>query len=140
MASSAKQIDPDGIPTHAFDWGTIKWFVTPRATPGAKLTFGEVVVMPGGGHGRHNHPDAEEILYVVSGEGEQMLDDGEPFPIKAGDVIYVPVGVYHSTRNIGWKPMRVLALYNPGGPEEALAELPDHEEIPPGATASWIRG
>ena len=139
MSSTAERIDPDSVPTHTFDWGAIKWYVTPSGTPGAGLTFGEVVVMPGGGHGRHNHPDAEEILYVLSGEGEQMLDDGEPFPIGAGDTIYVPVGAYHSTRNTGWGPLRVLALYNPGGAEQGLAGLPDFRELSAGDVPSWTR-
>jgi oxalate decarboxylase/phosphoglucose isomerase-like protein (cupin superfamily) len=133
-------IDPASVPTQTFDWGAIKWFVTPTTTPGAGLTFGEVVVVPGGGHGRHNHPDAEEILYVVSGEGEQMVDDGDPFPIRAGDTIYIPLGIYHSTLNTGWEPLRVLALYNPGGPELALAGLPDFRQLPPGAPPTWTRG
>ena len=36
-----------------------------------------VVLLPGQGHERHNHPDADEILYVLAGTGEQMVDDGE---------------------------------------------------------------
>ena len=132
-------IDPAGVPTQTFDWGATKWLVTPSVTPGAVMTFGEVVVMPGGGHGRHNHPDAEEILYVLSGEGEQMVDDGEPFPIRAGHTIYVPTGVYHSTMNTGWAPMRLLAIYNPGGSELTLADLPDVQELPPGEAPTWER-
>jgi oxalate decarboxylase/phosphoglucose isomerase-like protein (cupin superfamily) len=137
--SNPNPIDPASVPTQTFDWGAIKWFVTPTTTPGAGITFGEVVVLPGGGHGRHNHPDAEELLYVISGEGEQMVDDGEPFPIRAGDTIYIPLGIYHSTLNTGWTPLRVLALYNPGGPELALSGLPDFRELPAGDVPTWVR-
>jgi oxalate decarboxylase/phosphoglucose isomerase-like protein (cupin superfamily) len=132
-------VDPQGVPTQTFDWGSIKWLVTPDATKGAGLTFGEVVLQPGRGHDRHNHPDAEEILYVLSGAGEQMLDDGDPFPIGAGDTIYVPTAVYHSTRNTSWAPLRLLALYNPGGAEKALEGLPDYREVPAGALPEWKR-
>jgi oxalate decarboxylase/phosphoglucose isomerase-like protein (cupin superfamily) len=137
--SNPNPIDPASVPTQTFDWGAIKWFVTPTTTPGAGITFGEVVVLPGGGHGRHNHPDAEELLYVISGEGEQMVDDGEPSPIRAGDTIYIPLGIYHSTLNTGWTPLRVLALYNPGGPELALSGLPDFRELPAGDVPTWVR-
>ncbi len=75
------RIDPDSVPTQTFEWGAIKWFVSPDATDGAGLTFGEVVLLPGQGHERHNHPDSEEIIYILSGKGEQMLDDGEPFEV-----------------------------------------------------------
>lgn len=125
-------INPQHVPTHTFEWGVIKWFVSPDATPGAGLTFGEVVLLPGSGHDRHNHPDAEEILYVLSGNGEQTVADDNPFAVQAGDTIYIPTGVYHSTLNAGWEPLRLLALYNPGGAERALAGLPDYAAVPPG--------
>ena|SRR5215208_574057 len=132
-------VDPQGVPTQTFDWGAIKWLVTPEATHGAGLTFGEVVLQPGRGHDRHNHPEAEEILYVLSGTGEQMLDDGEPFAIGAGDTIYVPTAMFHSTRNTSWEPLRLLALYNPGGAEKALEGLPDFREVPAGTLPEWKR-
>lgn len=120
------------VPTQTFDWGLIKWFVSPSATPGAKLTFGEVVLLPGEGHTRHNHPLAEEVLYVLSGNGRQMVDDHPEFEIGPGDTIYVPTAAYHSTINTGWEPLRLLALYNPGGAEIDLTALPDHAEVPAG--------
>jgi oxalate decarboxylase/phosphoglucose isomerase-like protein (cupin superfamily) len=132
-------VDRNSLPTQTFEWGSIKWLVSPDATEGAGVTFGEVVLLPGKGHDRHNHPESEEILYVLSGEGEQMLDDGEPFPVRAGDTIYVPTAVFHSTKNTGWEPMRLLAVYNPGGAERALAGLPDFREVAAGKTATWMR-
>jgi oxalate decarboxylase/phosphoglucose isomerase-like protein (cupin superfamily) len=132
-------VDPNAISTQTFDWGAIKWFVTPEVTEGAGITFGEVVLLPGRGHDRHNHPESEEILYVLSGEGEQMLDDGEPFQVKPGDTIYVPTGVFHSTRNTGWEPMRLLAFYNPGGPEKVLEGLPDFRQVAAGSLPDWTR-
>ena len=125
-------VEPQGVSTHTFDWGNIKWFVTPDGTGRSDLTFGEVILLPGKGHDRHNHPDSEEILYVLSGEGEQVLNDGEMFAVRAGDTIHIPKGIFHSTQNTGWEPLRLLALYNPGGAEKALEGLPDHRELPPG--------
>jgi oxalate decarboxylase/phosphoglucose isomerase-like protein (cupin superfamily) len=134
-------VDPAAVSTQTFEWGAIKWLVTPDATEGAGLTFGEVVLQPGQGHDRHNHPEAEEILYVLSGEGEQMLDEGgeRRFPVRAGDTIYVPTGVFHATLNTGWEPLRLLALYNPGGAEKVLAGLPDFRELPVGELPAWKR-
>ena len=103
------------------------------------MNFGGVVLLPGRGHGRHNQPGSEEVLHALSGEGEQTLDDGAPFPVRAGDTIYVPTAVFHSTRNTGWVPMRLLAIYNPGGPETALEELPDFREVPPGEVPALRR-
>jgi oxalate decarboxylase/phosphoglucose isomerase-like protein (cupin superfamily) len=134
-----QQVDPNSVPTQTFEWGAIKWFVTPDGTPGAGITFGEVMLLPGKGHDRHNHPTSEEILYILSGEGEQMVNDEAPFPVKAGDTIYIPTAVFHSTRNTSWEPMRLLALYNPGGPEKVLETLPDFQEVPVGQLPSINR-
>ncbi|GCE23801.1 cupin domain-containing protein [Dictyobacter kobayashii] len=134
-----KPIDPHSVPTQTFDWGIIKWLVKPEYTLGTGLTFGEVILLPGKGHERHNHPESEEILYVLSGEGEQMVNDEEPFTIKAGDTIYVSIGVYHSTINTGWEPLRLIALYNPAGAERALETAPDFQEVPAGQLAGLQR-
>lgn len=136
----SKQVDPHSVPTQTFEWGAIKWFVTPDSIPGSAMTLGEVVLLPGKGHDRHNHPGSEEILYVLSGEGMQMMNDEEPFLVKAGDTIYVPKAVFHSTLNTGWTPLRLLAVYNPGGPEKALESLPDYRQLPAGELPKIVRG
>ncbi len=135
----SKQVDPNSVSTQTFDWGAIKWFVTPDHTSGSSITFGEVVLLPGKGHDRHNHPKSEEILYVLSGEGVQMLNDEEPFPIKPGDTIYVPTAAFHSTMNTGWTPLCLLAVYNPGGPEKDLEGLPDYRQLPAGELPKIVR-
>ena len=132
-------VDPQALPTQTFTWGAIKWLVAPGITEGAGLSFGEVMLLPGQGHDRHNHPQSEEILYVLSGEGMQMLADAEPFPVKSGDTIYVPTAVFHSTMNTGWAPLRLLAIYNPGGPERDLETLPDFQEVGAGTLPGWTR-
>ena len=132
-------IDQEARPVQSLDWGVLKWLVSPDDTEGARLTFGEVLLLPGKGHGRHNHPESEEVLYVLSGQARQMLDDGEErwFDIGPGDTIYVPQGMYHATINSGWQPIRLLAIYNPGGAERVLRDLPDfHEGDGPGWTVS----
>lgn len=136
-------VDPNGVPTQTFDWGAIKWLVSADRTEGAGVTFGEVLLLPGQGHTRHNHPESEEILYVLSGEGDQMIEEGGKerwFSVKAGDCVYVPTAVFHSTVNRGWAPLRLLALYNPGGAEKALESLPDFREVPAGQDIAWKVG
>ncbi|NDU77209.1 cupin domain-containing protein [Actinomadura sp. DSM 109109] len=128
---------PDDVATATFDWGSIKWFVTPSAVPGAGGTLGEVIVNPGKGHARHHHPGAEEVIYVISGEAAQMVDDGEPFLIREGDAVHIPKGVWHSTHNMTWRPLRLIVTYTPGGEEKALEAAPDHCLHEPGAIPEW---
>lgn len=130
-------VDPHDLPTQTFPWGAIKWLVSPARNEGAGFSFGEVILLPGKGHERHNHPGTEEILYILSGEGTQMVADGEPFPVRAGDAIYIPTSAYHSTINTGWEPLRVLAIYNPAGPEKDLESLPDFQQFAPDTGPEW---
>ncbi|MCK2215569.1 cupin domain-containing protein [Actinomadura sp. ATCC 31491] len=130
-------VSPDAVPTMAFDWGAIKWFVTPSAVPGAAATLGEVIVNPGKGHARHNHPDAEEVIYVISGEGRQTVGDGEEFTIREGDAVHIPAGVVHSTYNATWRSLRLIVTYTPGGAERALEAAPDLTLHDAGAVAEW---
>lgn len=134
------KIEPHSLPTMSLDWGAIKWFVSPDATPGAGLSFGEVMLLPGKGHDRHNHPTSEEVLHVLEGSGLQMVDDGEPFPVTVGDTIYIPTAVYHSTLNTSWTPMRLIAVYNPGGEERVLEGQPDFQRLPAGELPAFDRG
>jgi oxalate decarboxylase/phosphoglucose isomerase-like protein (cupin superfamily) len=132
-------LSPNTVPTMTFDWGSIKWFVTPSGVPGAGSTLGEVIVNPGKGHARHHHPGAEEIIYVISGEADQMVDDGEPFAIREGEAVHIPAGVFHSTFNTTWRPLRLIVTYTPGGEERALEGAPDHRLLTPGTVPEWRR-
>lgn len=125
----------DDIETLSFDWGNIKLLSTPDTAGGASMTFGFVVLEPGKGHERHNHPDADEVIFIVSGEADQMLDDREPVRVRPGASIYVPRGVYHSTMNVGWEPLRFVVVYAPAGTENVLRTMPDVRILPPGVIA-----
>ena len=136
--STKKQVGSKDVPAYSFEWGMSRWLVSPQ-THETDLTFGEAWLPPGDGHGRHNHPDSEEIIFVLSGEGEQMIGDQEPFAIRPGDFTHVPVGVFHSTFATSWEPLRLLVIHAPAGAEEALRTVEGFREIPAGGIEKWIR-
>ena len=119
-----------------FDWGRLALTVGPAVNGAQRFSGGIVDVQPGGGHARHNHPGAEEIILVLSGTGTQMVEDDAGNPITEqvgpGCTIYVPESRYHSTLNTGTAPMQLFVVYSPAGPELALRDLPDFRLIPPG--------
>jgi len=99
----SKLIDPEALPTMSFDWGVIKPLVAADNTDNPAVSLMHVVLLPGQGHERHNHPDADEILYILAGTGEQMVDDSTPFPVRPGHAVFIPTGAFHSTVNTGWE-------------------------------------
>lgn len=137
-ASARRFVAPEDVETMVFDWGTIKWLSEPRVTGTGRFAAGIVVLEPGKGHTRHNHPGVEEILYVISGEGEQMVDDGGEIRrrVTPGTMIHIPADMYHETINTGWKPLEIMAIYCPPGPEALLRSLPGCRIVPPGEIPS----
>ena len=135
-------IDPNDVETLVFDWGSIKWLSEPKVTGTGRFTAGVVVLEPGKGHERHNHPGVEEILYVISGAGEQMVEvsDGngetqeERREVSAGTLIHIPPDVFHETMNTGWEPLKLMAIYAPPGPEDVLRGIPGVQVFPAGET------
>jgi oxalate decarboxylase/phosphoglucose isomerase-like protein (cupin superfamily) len=135
MSDNEHFIQPDDVESLVFDWGVLKWLSTPDVTGGDQFSAGIVSLNRGKGHERHNHPDSDEILYVLSGEGEQEVAD-ETREISAGEMVFIPKGVYHGTINTGWQPLVLLAVYAPPGPEEILRNSPECEVVPPGELAN----
>ncbi|MEQ1899226.1 MAG: cupin domain-containing protein [Devosia sp.] len=127
---------PKDVDAFGFDWGRLALTVGPEVN-GAKTFSGGIVDLPSGkGHTRHNHPGAEEIILVIAGSGEQMVEDeaGNPITVKVtpGCTIFVPESRFHSTLNTGPAPMQLFVVYSPAGPELALRDLPDFRIIPKG--------
>lgn len=129
MSNNKRFVEPDDVESQVFDWGTLKWMCSPRETGSERMSCGVVRIKPGKGHDRHNHPNSDEMLYVIRGEAEQTIDD-ETRTISEGDMLYIPEGVYHGTMNTGWEPLILIAVYNPPGPEENLRN--ECRIIPPG--------
>ena len=46
----------------------------------------------------HQHADAEQLYYVLRGSGHMIVDD-ESYPVREGDVVYLPQGVRHRAVN-----------------------------------------
>jgi len=128
-------VRPEDVETLVYDWGTINILSEPKLTGAERMTCGLVELAPGGGHDRHNHPGTEEIIFVISGEGEQTVDDQGPVHVTPGSSIFVPNSAYHSTLNTGSETMRLLVIYAPTGAEEDLRAIPGVKIVPPGQRA-----
>lgn len=127
-------VEEADVETQVFDWGKLIWLSEPRVTKAEKFSAGIVILNQGKGHTRHNHPGCEEILYIISGEGLQIVesDDGVlERKVVPGILVHIPPDVYHSTVNTGKDLMRIIAIYAPPGPERELREMKGVKLIPP---------
>jgi len=119
-------VEEADVETQVFDWGRLIWLSEPRVTQAERFTAGVVVMDPGKGHDRHNHPGYEEILYILSGKGRQVVEPESgrvEREVGPGVLVHIPPGVYHSTVNTGTETMRVLVVYAPPGPEAELRKM-----------------
>ena len=56
----------------------------------------------------HFHEIADEMYYIIEGEGHMELD-GETHQVRPGTAIYIPPGVTHR----GWGDFKALIVVNP---------------------------
>ena len=76
------------------------------------------------------HKVAEEIYFVIAGTGTALLD-GNPYPLRPGDLLRLPPGTKHGFITLD-EPLEMLDLHSPGS-------RPDRDvyfdgAVPPGFT------
>jgi quercetin dioxygenase-like cupin family protein len=88
-----------------------------KRTPLQKIEFPEgyvtitgiAEVQPGGTAGRHSHPGIE-TGYVLEGEAD-LIVEGKPQHLKAGDSYSIPAAAVHDVKVTGDKPFKALGIY-----------------------------
>jgi mannose-6-phosphate isomerase-like protein (cupin superfamily) len=73
------------------------------------MRYGEVLLDPKGKSARLEKP-SEELVYVVLQGGGELEYDGQRYPVRGDDFMYVPPGVIHSFSNDKAKPCRIIAM------------------------------
>jgi mannose-6-phosphate isomerase-like protein (cupin superfamily) len=70
----------------------------------------------------HDHREAQEIWYVLEGEGQMQVGD-EICDIAPGDLVYGPKQVMHQIiNNRDEKDLKALLILCPGGDEENVVK------------------
>ena len=125
---------PSDVDAYGFAWGHLSVVLGPKVNGAQKFSAAVVTVPPGQGHSRHNHPGAEEIIYILEGTGAQMVEDDNGIPhteqVHPGTCVFIPESRFHSTLNTGAGNMKIFVVYSPTGPEEFLRTLPDFRLLP----------
>ncbi|RJX39871.1 cupin domain-containing protein [Paenibacillus pinisoli] len=87
--------DPSQTITNPANMNFLFW----PGTGSARLSLHCGIQEPGQSFAVHQHPHSSELFIGVEGKGEIHLN-GEWHPFEAGDLLYVPQGIFHGTRNL----------------------------------------
>jgi oxalate decarboxylase/phosphoglucose isomerase-like protein (cupin superfamily) len=137
MSCPPVAVSPHDVESIVSDWVVGKILSEPSITGVESMSAVSIYFDPGQGHTRHQHLDADQLIFVISGEAEMMIEfiEGEPKSqtIRAGDLITIPRKAFHSTMNHSWEPVKILAVYSPAGVERGMREAADFQRLPAGA-------
>jgi putative monooxygenase len=79
------------------------------------LTGGLTIFEPGEASSLHNHPESEEINFIVRGSGQVVTDGADPVPFTEHTFMYIPKGVRHQHVNTGREPLWLVFVCGPHG-------------------------
>jgi mannose-6-phosphate isomerase-like protein (cupin superfamily) len=72
------------------------------------MRSGLVVLGPAQSVGRHSTEGFEEMIIVLEGEGELLIDDGSILRLGTRTVAYCPPETEHDVRNCGIRTLRYI--------------------------------
>ncbi len=79
------------------------------------LNAGLTIFEPGEASSLHNHPDSEEIDFIVKGKGEMVDELGNATPFEEHTFMLIEKGSLHQHVNTGREPLWLIWLYGPHG-------------------------
>lgn len=91
--------------------------IDPTTVGSKNLTFGMVIVEPGGlCEPGHDHDEQEEIFFCLNGRGIVIMgEEREEWPISQYEAVFIPPKVYHNLYNPTNFPLQVLWIQSPAG-------------------------
>lgn len=91
----------------------VRWLVTRQTVGADDSVFGVTYFPPGSRHEIHRHENAEEVEYLVQGEGVARVGDDD-VAMGVGDAVFVPRNDYHGFRNTSETETAVMVWYYAG--------------------------
>ena len=113
--------DAAQLPVEQNAWGTLQWLCNEKLMPGSAQTVGLATIFPGKRNPVHYHPNCEEVLYVIAGQGLHSYD-GRTIPLKAGMTIRIPAEVKHNMVNTGTEALRTVISFSSGDRKTVFLE------------------
>jgi pimeloyl-ACP methyl ester carboxylesterase/mannose-6-phosphate isomerase-like protein (cupin superfamily) len=100
----------------------VRWVV--GAQTGASLiAFGQSTYPNGATHENHYHPNAEEVVMVVSGRGTQIVGDAA-LDVGAGDICFIPCRTPHRITGTSEEDLVILWAFGGAASIEQAGYVP----------------
>ena len=100
----------------------VRWVVGPQ-TGATLIAFGQSTYPTGATHENHYHPNAEEVVMVVSGRGTQIVGD-EALHLGPGDICFIPCGTPHRITGTSAEDLVILWAFGGAASIEQAGYVP----------------
>lgn len=94
------------------DGSMVTELVRPERGGSRNVSVAEAVIEPGQGTLPHDHPESDEVYYILNGKGVVSLGENL-HQVEPGSCAFIPAGQVHSVRCEGSEPLRILCICSP---------------------------
>ena len=104
----------------------LTWLITADSVNAEHCSMCMIRVAPGQTvRPAHSHPNGEEAIYILTGNGRVMID-GKVEHVTAGAAVLFPQGKIHMLQNSGTEEMKVVCFF---APPTGLENYKMHEDV-----------
>lgn len=104
----------------------VRWVVGPQ-TGASLIAFGQSTYPSGATHENHYHPNAEEVVMVVSGRGTQLVG-AEALDVGPGDICFIPRDTPHRITGTSSEDLVILWAFGGAASVEQAGYVPLSDE------------
>ena len=106
-------VDETSIESLPLPGRDLRWVITKENVNAQHCTMCMIEVAPGQTvRPAHSHPNGEEVIYIITGNGRVMID-GVIEPVNEGCAVLFPQGSIHMLQNSGDTQMKVACFFAP---------------------------
>ena len=125
---NVEEVEAGDFSGTAFEHLDVRTLISEDLQGSEEVMVGQTIYPPGETHEHHLHPDAEEVVIVISGKGWHRVGNAY-YDIGPGDVVFVPANTAHSAGSSPEAPMVILWVLG-GAPSLERAGYKAVPEIP----------
>ncbi|MDR0931195.1 MAG: cupin domain-containing protein [Clostridiales bacterium] len=115
-------IKKSNVPVRDFGEGLKLQILLDKQNNAKNLDMGTVEIAPNSKTGMHSR-SFEEVIYMLKGEGQVVLENGEVYTLQTGDSILIPPGITHCHANATNEPLEQLYIFAPQAGDKIQTQL-----------------